>query len=385
MNRIIFFFAIIVFLGLFFLLNRYVVMRGAMAIDDTRYRILFQWFYWSLALTFFVGQMMERGNPHFITEIISGIGSLWLGWFFYVLMFVLLIDFIRMIDYFIPFVPQNIISNISNVKLIFIFVFLASLSIVVFGYFNAKNPIVRNITVKIDKPLQKDLKIAMVSDLHIGAIVSNGKMNRLVHEMNLLQPDLILIAGDLVDHNPKFAIKDEVGEQFLKLHPPYGIYAVTGNHEYIGDAEVSVDYLSKFGIDYLRDQVVKVNDEFYIIGREDKQMQWVMGKKRKQISEITQNIDLSLPVILMDHQPVEYDSVVKNGIDLMLSGHTHKGQMWPMNYITKNVFENHYGLYQKGKTQFYTSNGYGTWGPPIRLGNRPEIVLIQLSSSKDGF
>jgi predicted MPP superfamily phosphohydrolase len=157
-----------------------------------------------------------------------------------------------------------------------------------------------------------------------------------------------------------------------------GIYAVTGNHEYIGEAEMSIQYLSQYGIQYLRDTAVNVQNQIIIAGREDKQMQFVTGKKRKPISEILQDSPTGLPVILMDHQPVEYDKAVESGVDLMLSGHTHKGQMWPMNYITKAVFENHYGLYQKGKSWFYTSNGFGTWGPPIRVGNRPEIVLITL-------
>jgi len=378
MNRILFFTVILIFFTLFFLLNRYVVSRGLLAIDEPRLKRIFQWTYWALTLSFLIGQMLERGNPHFITEIISGIGSIWLAWLFYILMSLLVIDIFRLIDYFIPFIPQNIIPQISNIKLGFIVVFVLSLLTTVYGYFNARNPMVNPVSVAIDKPLSKDLKIVVVSDLHIGAIVSNTKIERLVREINAIQPDLVLIVGDLVDHNPRFAIKDEVGKQFLKLHPPMGIYAVTGNHEYIGEAEMSIQYLSQYGIQYLRDTAVNVQNQIIIAGREDKQMQFVTGKKRKPISEILQDSPTGLPVILMDHQPVEYDKAVESGVDLMLSGHTHKGQMWPMNYITKAVFENHYGLYQKGKSWFYTSNGFGTWGPPIRVGNRPEIVLITL-------
>jgi predicted MPP superfamily phosphohydrolase len=381
MNRIIFFTVITVFFTLFFLLNRYVVSKGMLAIDHPTYKRIFQWAYWSLTLSFLVGQILERGNPHFITEIISGIGSIWLAWLFYILMSLLVIDIFRLIDYFIPFIPQNIIPQISNIKLGFVVVFVLSLLTTIYGYFNARNPIVKPVSVTIDKPLPKDLKIVVVSDLHIGAIVSNAKIERLVSEINNIQPDLVLIAGDLVDHNPRFAIKDEVGKKFLKLHPPMGIYAVTGNHEYIGEAEMSIQYLSQYGIQYLRDTAVMVQNQIIIAGREDKQMQFVTGKKRKPISEILQDSPTGLPVILMDHQPVEYDKAVESGVDLMLSGHTHKGQMWPMNFITKTVFENHYGLYQKGKTWFYTSNGFGTWGPPIRVGNRPEIVLIHLHSN----
>jgi hypothetical protein len=222
MNRIIFFTVITVFFTLFFLLNRYVVSKGMLAIDQPTYKRIFQWTYWSLTLSFLVGQILERGNPHFITEIISGIGSIWLAWLFYILMSLLVIDIFRLIDYFIPFIPQNIIPQISNIKLGFVVVFVLSLLTTIYGYFNARNPIVNPVSVAIDKPLSKDLKIVVVSDLHIGAIVSNTKIERLVREINAIQPDLVLIVGDLVDHNPRFAIKDEVGKQFLKIASTYG-------------------------------------------------------------------------------------------------------------------------------------------------------------------
>ena len=382
MNKSIFVFILFIFLSLFFLANKYVVSRGLLALDGNKYQRIFQWTYWILALTFVLGQFLERGNPHDITKIISSIGSFWLGWFFYLLLIVILVDFLRLFNYFLPFIKGQLIPNISNGVFLFYFVLIASVTIVFYGYINARSPIVNTVKITLDKPLSKNLKVVLVSDLHIGAIVGNPKIKKMVDKINQLNPDIVLIAGDLVDHNPKFAIKDEVGKQFLKLHPPMGIYAITGNHEYIGQAEVSIAYLSKFGIHYLRDSVVKINNEFYLAGREDRQMQQIMAKKRQSISQILSGVDKNLPVILMDHQPVEYNRAIAEKVDLMVSGHTHKGQMWPMNYITKAVFENHYGLYKKMNTWFYTSNGYGTWGPPIRVGNRPEIVVIEISSNQ---
>jgi len=91
------------------------------------------------------------------------------------------------------------------------------------------------------------------------------------------------------------------------------------------------------------------------------------------------NSNANLPSILLDHQPVEYNTVAKHGIDLMLSGHTHKGQLWPLSFITNAVFENHYGLLKKGTSWFYTSSGYGTWGPPVRIGNQPELVVFNIT------
>lgn len=378
MHRIFFIFFISLFLSVFYLLNRYVVSRLNFAIPDYPQLNILKTLYWSLFSTFFIGQFLERLQPHLITKIISGIGSFWLAWFMYIVLTVLFIDFIRLLNHYINFIPKGLFNGLFLV----LSVLLLTLSTVIYGYFNARNATVKHVHINIKKTMVQPIKIALVSDLHIGAIVSNGKIKKMVEMINKEKPDLVLIAGDLVDHNPLFAIKDQVGNQFDQIQAPMGIYAITGNHEYIGDAEKSIAYFSKHAIKYLRDTMITVHNQIQIAGREDKQTGFVTGQKRKKIGEILLNVQPNLPLILMDHQPVEYEQAVANSIDLMVSGHTHKGQMWPMNYITKSVFENDYGLYQKGKTWFYTSNGFGTWGPPIRVGNRPEVVIIYLDGKK---
>lgn len=359
---------------MFYFLNRYIVTRMGLALNGLPYLKNLKIFYWILASTFFIGQFLERLQPHFITKAISGIGSVWLAWFMYILFILLFIDIIRLLNHWFSFIPMGLFNG----KLLALLVFFISTTIVTYGFFNARNPIVKSVEVTLDKPLERELKIALVSDLHVGAINGNGKMEKMQNLINQQKPDIVLIAGDLVDHNPQFAIKENVGVHFKNIHAPLGIYAVTGNHEYIGDAETSVAYFSKNNVKYLRDSVININNIIQIAGREDKQKWVATGQKRKDLKTILVGVNPNLPIILIDHQPVEYDQAVANNIDLMVSGHTHKGQMFPMNYITKAVFENDYGLYQKGKTWFYTSNGYGTWGPPVRVGNRPEVVVIKV-------
>jgi predicted MPP superfamily phosphohydrolase len=197
--------------------------------------------------------------------------------------------------------------------------------------------------------------------------------------INQLEPDIVLLPGDVVDEDIGPVIKQNLGETLRKLRAPLGVVAVTGNHEYIGGVEPACRYLVDHGIIMLRDQVMVVRDSFTIVGREDRSYNRGKERKRKTLADLMKNVDRSLPVILMDHQPFGLQEAVDNGVDLQLSGHTHHGQLWPFNFITKRVYELSRGYLKKGDTHIYVSCGVGTWGPPVRTGNRPEIVNIKLS------
>jgi len=126
----------------------------------------------------------------------------------------------------------------------------------------------------------------------------------------------------------------------------------------------------------LRDSSVKVADSFYIVGREDKYYEMISGNKRAEIWELMQGLELELPVILLSHQPVNLEEAKNAGVDLQLSGHTHKGQFFPFNFITRNIFEVDYGYLRTGNLQVIVSTGAATWGPPIRIGSSSEVVDI---------
>ncbi|MEI7812106.1 MAG: metallophosphoesterase [Ignavibacteria bacterium] len=145
---------------------------------------------------------------------------------------------------------------------------------------------------------------------------------------------------------------------------------------FFGGVQAAEKYLTDHGVTMLRDKTIKINDDFYLVGRDDRALNQV--RKRKTIEELLQDIDKSKPIILMDHQPFNLDEAVHNGVDFQLSGHTHHGQLWPFNFITDRIYEVSWGFKKKGNTNFYVSSGYGSWGAPIRLGNRPEIVNIKL-------
>jgi len=365
---------------IYFLGNWYVFSRGSLALQGLLARLTFRWLFWILALFFIVGQFLERGQPTIFGKIITNIGSVWLAVLWIAFLFVLSIDIIRLFNHFLHFIPQLTIEKYFTGRVLFIGVLSVTAILVISGFLNAAFPRVNRITIEMDKPHHqtKEMKIAVVSDIHMGFIINKRHVQRLVNSLSTLDPDLIIFAGDLVDHNPLPVIKDDLGKYFKQLNPPLGMIAVTGNHEYIGKPEVSINYLSKYGINYIRDSIVNIDSNLVVIGRDDRDKSRFTGKPRKPIAALMADVDTSKTIILVDHQPVEYNEAAAHGIDLMLSGHTHAGQLWPFYYLTKKIYENSSGLIKKGNTNFYVSPGYGTWGPPVRLGNRPEIAVISL-------
>jgi predicted MPP superfamily phosphohydrolase len=299
----------------------------------------------------------------------------------YFVLAVLLIDFARLVNHFIPFFPQVFYTDYQKTKLITLFITLGLVLVTVtVGFINARNPVIKTLDLHIAKKVNgsKTLKIAMASDIHLGTLVGKRRASRLVNMINGLHPDIILLAGDMVDEDLKPVIRRNLGETLKNLSAPLGVYAITGNHEYIGGAAEAVAYLSAHNIRFLSDTAILIDNRFYLAGREDHDKFRFTGKQRKPLAEVLKGTDPTFPILLMDHQPFQLSEPERLGVDLQLSGHTHHGQMWPFNYITNAIYEVSWGYKKKGNTHIYVSCGYGTWGPPMRLGNRPEVVSITL-------
>jgi predicted MPP superfamily phosphohydrolase len=236
-----------------------------------------------------------------------------------------------------------------------------------------------NLKIKKHAGELKSLNVVMASDLHLGTILGKSFLNNLVTRINELKPDIILLAGDIIDENIAPVIKNNVGEELLQLKSKYGVFAVTGNHEYIGGVEAASKYLVAHGVTLLRDEKIKIGNAFYVIGREDRASRQFAGKQRKNLKDLLTDVDKSFPVILMDHQPFGLKEAVENGVDLQLSGHTHNGQLWPFNYIIEKIYDLGWGYKINGNTHYYVSCGVGGWGPPIRTGSSPEIINFKIN------
>lgn len=336
-----------------------------------------------LISAFFLGKIIEHYSIGFLSNVLIKIGSVSLGLFLYAFLFVVFFDIIRLVNYIIPFYPAAITADYQKTKLI-IGIFSLTLISLIFlnGYFNAFSPKVNNLDITINKNKASfdSLHIVAVSDIHFGTWVNKTKAKRLVTVINKLKPDLVIIAGDIIDDNIKVVKHFKLVEYFKELNPKYGVYSCPGNHEYISGAYKEFDYFEKNGMHMLKDSAVLIDNKFYIIGRDDIQGKSITNKERKSLDKLTKDIDFDLPVILLDHQPYKLDKTAEYAIDFQFSGHTHKGQMWPFNFITNLIFEQDWGYLKKKNTNFYISSGYGTAVIPIRLGNNSEIVSVLLTN-----
>jgi predicted MPP superfamily phosphohydrolase len=165
-------------------------------------------------------------------------------------------------------------------------------------------------------------------------------------------------------------------------HTVDGLYAITGNHEFIGGGSRTIPYIESKGIRVLKDETVTLPGGIQLIGRLDRDSRRYFGKERTPLRELFKNIDLSKPVIVLDHQPFRLEEAAQNGADLQMSGHTHNGQLWPLNHLTRRMYELSYGYLRKGSTHFIVSSGYGLWGPRVRSGSRSEIVLVNVTFTR---
>lgn len=349
-------------------------------------RLYFRIVFFFLAASYIVARFLEKIWLSAFSDVLTWIGSFWLAAFFYFLMAAVIIDIIRLTNFIAPFFPDSF--NTQEFRLLlFKGVVGVVLLLIVAGFINSLLPGIKQLDIHVDKKVEglDELKIVFVSDIHMGTIIGPRRTNGIVNKINAQNPDLILLGGDVVDEDLAPVIRNNLGDSLLKLKAPLGVIGITGNHEYIGGAKKSVQYLEAHGIKMLRDSSILVDDKFYIIGREDRDKPRFSGRERKEIAALMSGIDKSKPIILLDHQPFELDEKEKAGIDLTLSGHTHHGQLWPLNYITKAIYEVSWGYIKKGNTHVYVSSGVGGWGPPVRIGNRPEIVVINLYFSAEFY
>ena len=252
------------------------------------------------------------------------------------------------------------------------------------GYKNAYN--VQNTTYEVhtDKlSKEESLTIAMVADLHFGTTLKEEKLKTYCQEISDKNVDLVLLVGDIVDHN---TTKDEIIEAFQalgRIQSTYGVYYVYGNHDVsynyrgtdVSKSEFS-QYITDAGITILEDNAILINNQFYIIGRED--IGYTGSSNRTELTYLTKDLDPNKYWILMDHQPKEIQKAKDCGIDLMVSGHTHGGQLWPIGIFSKllGIDELIYGDKEIDGFHAIVTSGIGGWGYPVRTGSKAEIVYI---------
>lgn len=379
----------ILFFGIVFavygLINYYIIRR-LLSVVPEQYKGIALVVSLFVVLSYFVGRVLENYWISYLSDFLVWVGSFWIAIMFYSFLALLLVDLIRLINWAIPFLPEVLFKNPLKTKqyvalIISVFVII----MVGGGHITTRMIQIKKYNLHINKNAKhlKSLNIVMASDLHLGTINGSNFAYKVVDRINKLNPDIILFAGDIIDEDIEPVLKDNVGDALVRLKAKYGVYGITGNHEYIGGVNKAVEYLNNHNIKMIRDGYALIDDSFYVVGRDDRASSRFSDYKRKSLEEILSDVDKSLPVIMMDHQPFNLEEAQNNGVDLQLSGHTHNGQLWPLNYILKKIYELPWGYKIKGNTHYYVSCGVGGWGPPVRTGSAPEIVQIELNFTGD--
>ncbi|TDF92351.1 metallophosphoesterase [Paenibacillus piri] len=369
---------IAVLLLVFGLINYYVGWHGALWLESALHihpGPIYWICFWIIAFSYLLGRLGSRFLPRSAANFLKLIGAYWLAIMFFAFVMLPFADLAAGIMALLR-VPSSTYIPVLGMVVAFLIALL-----MLRGSWNARNPVIRRYEATIAKSAgeRKKLRIAVASDLHLGSIVGNKQLQLLVDRINALEPDLILLPGDVIDDDIEPFISRRMGSVMQQLRSRLGIYAVLGNHEYIGGhIRQFTEQMNEIGIDVLLDRSVLLEDSFYVIGRKDKAVERFGSQGRLELEPLLADVDKSRPLILMDHQPYGLDKAESAGIDVMLSGHTHRGQMAPNHFITRRLFELDWGFLKKGALHAVVSSGYGTWGPPVRIGSRSEIVELTL-------
>ena len=318
--------------------------------------------------SFFVGFFVMERLPVGVATVVYEVSNTWLIAFLYLLMLFIVADLASLCH----LLPKVYLRD-SAAGLLTVIGMVAVL--LTFGAFHYHHKYREELTIVTKKPLEKPLTVVLASDLHLGYHNRKVELARWIDLINAEKPDLVLIGGDIVDLSMRPVLEGNYAEEFHRIQAP--VYTVLGNHEYFGSKDRGARFFEDAGIVLLRDSVAhfKTVD---VIGRDDR-----TNSRRLTLRQLKEKCkaDNSRFTILLDHQPYQLEEAEAAGVDFQFSGHTHRGQVWPLSWITDMLYEKSWGHHQRGSTQYYFRSGLGIWGPKIRIGTRSEDLVLHITPS----
>ncbi len=375
------------FLITFFLIygsaNGYFLLRArhGLALGSSGTALLSFWLLLMVAAPLMV-RFLERSGNEFPARIAAYSGYCWMGYLFLFVSLMLLCDFFRAARYAASFLIRVPSNSFFDPRALFIFCSVSAFIITLYSLYESANLKVEPVVIKTSKLPSgvERIRIVQISDLHIGLIVGEAKVRRVVELIKNSKPDLVVATGDIVDGY--ISHFDGVSSLFREIKPRLGMIAVPGNHEYYAGFAQSKRFLEASGFRLLRGEGIPAGGTLWVVGVDD------IAAKRfgKQIPDDETKLIDTAPkgsfVLLLKHRPV----VVKptsGSFDLQLSGHVHKGQLFPFNLVTWLRFPVKAGLTRlKDGSLLYVSRGTGNWGPPMRFLAPPEVTVIDLVSAE---
>jgi len=321
--------------------------------------------------------------PAVIKNTFSWIGAYWMGIFMYLLIFFLLVDIVILLGGLVRLIPNPMPQSVHFYR--GLIAVILTIGVVCYGAFNTTQLRHVSYEIQLKDAALNNMKIVLISDTHFGAINNvENMLERIVQEINDLNPDIVCIVGDIFNDNFN-AIRSPNRAAFLlrNIDSTYGVFACLGNHDGGRTLNQMKNFLTESNITLLNDECVIIDNRFALFGRLDSSpIGGFGGLERRNISEVIASVSANMPVIVMEHNPAHIDEY-GGEVDLILAGHSHRGQMFPGSLITRAVFDIDYGHFQKdaNSPHVIVTSGVSTWGPPMRVGTNNEIVSIILSPS----
>ncbi|UCE80068.1 MAG: metallophosphoesterase [Nitrospiraceae bacterium] len=331
-------------------------------------------------------RISERLGFEVFARFFSYAGYLWMGMLFLFCSCSIVIDLYRLLLTLGQFLLRTELSTFKpSVRLMFFIPFIVSMLITAYGYVEALRIRTETVTIKTSKlPAETDkLRMVQISDVHIGLIVREKRIRKILEHVKLARPDILISTGDLVDG--QLDRLDGISELFNEIQPTYGKYAITGNHEFYAGLEQATAFTKKAGFTILRGEGTTVAGLLNIAGVDDRTGRYYDNYHDISEKALLRTLENGKFTILLKHRPL-VDRDAAGLFDLQLSGHTHKGQIFPFSLVTKLYYPADSGLMNvAGDALLYVSRGTGTWGPPVRFLSPPEVTVIDIQREKNGL
>ncbi|HKL31643.1 MAG TPA: metallophosphoesterase [Tangfeifania sp.] len=352
--------------------NIYVFFRIKNLFISKKYRPWYIAVYLLLALIFPVSHNFLRHNPDFVSQFFTTVAGYILPFFLYLFLSVLVFDLILLLNLIFKFVSAERRKSYSFRRAAFSSILFISAATVIGGVVNINTIRVSNYNIVVPKKNSdmENLRVAFVADFHIQQNTRLGFVKQFVRKVEALQPDIILYGGDIVEGRGENATSVEIESALKRIQTKYGAFGVLGNHEFYAGQDDGI-FFEQAGITLLNDSVIRINDSFYLAGRYDEHF-----RKRKTVHEVLGNNPADLPLILLDHRPTQLQEVSQTPVDAQFSGHTHNGQLFPLNFIIGRMYELSWGYRKTGNTHFFVTSGLRLWGPPVKTAGKSEIMLV---------
>ncbi|MBQ6956090.1 MAG: metallophosphoesterase [Bacteroidales bacterium] len=319
------------------------------------------------AATFFVGFALMERLPVSVSTVVYEVGNTWLIAFLYLLLLFVVAD-IASVCHIVPktFLKDSAAGLVTSVGIV--------AAVMTAGVFHYHHKYREEMTIVTDKPLDKPLTVVMASDLHVGYHNRKAELARWVDLINAEHPDLVLFGGDIIDMSLRPVVEGNYAEEFRRIEAP--VWAILGNHEYYSHTEQAKCFFRDAGILLLQDSVAHFRG-LDIIGRDDR-----TNARRLTVQQLKDKHSVSDShfTVLLDHQPYHLEEAERAAIDFQFSGHTHRGQVWPLSWVTDALYEKAWGSHHRGETRYYVSSGLGIWGPKIRIGSRSEYIVLHIDN-----